>query len=261
MSRSNKPTRGAIGETRQFRGPRRRDGVVAKQQFDDPTGALGPQFGLDGEKLFGTTRQLSGQNVSLLGGRRVSVGRGVAPIRIGRTRTLAAWAATRRRMGDRRREQRNRRVPAKSSRQGEVGEPQRENLGVDLRRGAKQFHRHGARARGRRERISASVVRSRKASANPSKLAASERPRRSAAVRSVGASSREDRRAKPRHSRCMRPAGLVGAFPPALGDEMLGVAQRGRILAMARQVAQAVAARNARRCRSAPANGGSARRI
>ena len=55
-------------------------------------------------------------------------------------------------MRDRRREQRNRRVPAEPSRQHEISEPQRENLGVDGRRVAKQFHRRGARARGRRER-------------------------------------------------------------------------------------------------------------
>jgi hypothetical protein len=37
-------------------------------------------------------------------------------------------------MRDRRREERNRRVPAKASRQREVGRPKRENLDVDWRR-------------------------------------------------------------------------------------------------------------------------------
>ena len=95
-------------------------------------------------------------------------------------------------MRDRRREQRNRRVPAESSRQREVGQPQRENLGVDAaaRRQAVSSPRRW-RPRPPRADVSAPATMSRKASANPSKLAASERSRRSAAVRSVGASSRD----------------------------------------------------------------------
>jgi len=56
-------------------------------------------------------------------------------------------------MRDRRREQRNRRVPAKPSRQGEVRQPERENLDVDRRRVSEPLHHRGARAHGRRERM------------------------------------------------------------------------------------------------------------
>ena len=196
---------------------------------------LARNLGWAAKSFCDTTRQLSGQNVSLLGGRRVSAGRGVDPIRIGRTRTLAAWAATRRRMGDRRREQRNRRVPAQPAGQGEITQPQRENLGVDGRRVAKQFHRRGAGAGGRRERML------RAGHDVPQGLGEAVETRGVRQIqedqpRFAGSAHRAaiGRDANRRHSRCTRPAGLVGASRRRW-REMLGVAQRGRILAMARQ--------------------------
>ena len=56
-------------------------------------------------------------------------------------------------MRDRRREERNRRVPTKPLRQRQVGEPKHENLGVDERRVVKTFHRRGAGVCRRRERM------------------------------------------------------------------------------------------------------------
>ena len=168
-------------------------------------------------------------------------------------------------MRDRRREQRNRRVPAELSRQDEIAQPQRQNLGVVTRRAPssdRKLHRGGARARGRRQRsFRALARRPQGVPASASRSRSRGRSSRSAAARSVG------RRAEPARSGETAPqpmdaaGGAGGRVPAGVGRKMFGVAQRGRILARRASAAQAVAARKARRWRSAPANGGSARRI
>ena len=54
----------------------------------------------------------------------------------------------------------------------------------------------------------------------------------------------------------MRPTGLVGAFPPALGERCSASRSAEESSRWRVSAAQAVAARNAKRWRSAPANGG-----
>ena len=108
------------------------------------------------------------------------------------------------------------------------------NIGAGGRRVAKQFHPGGARPRRRRQRIFfalSEICRSASASASRSRSCGSSS--RSAALRRVLCVKPDRARRKTRHSRWMRPAGLVCAA--GVGRKMLGVAQRGRILAMARQ--------------------------
>ena len=223
------------------------------------------------QKLFGTTRQLSGQNVSLLGGRRVSAGLPASTQSgVGRTWTLAAWAATATTDGRSPSRAAEPAHPVESSRQREVGEPQRE----DRRRGllpaptsapvggasASSFIAAALAPAAAASGCSASATISRKGSANPSKLVASDN--RTNRRRFAGLEHRAARsRRKPRHSRWTRPAGLVAAFPPALDGRCSASRSAEESSRWRASAAQAAAARNARRWRSAPANGGSARRI
>ena len=137
-------------------------------------------------------------------------------------------------MGDRRREQRNRRVPTKSSRQGEVGEPQRENLGIDARRVPEQFHRGGARGRSRRERMPGPGHDVPQGAGDPLEVGAVRK------IEEIGGGSQNRVLERPRAGREQAPqpmdaAGRAGGRVRAgVGRKMLGLAQRGRILAMTR---------------------------
>jgi hypothetical protein len=72
---------------------------------------------------------------------------------IGVARARPAARRPRRRLGDRRRQQGDGRVPAKLSRQHQIAQPQRQNLGVDARRAGKHSHRRRTGARRRLQRI------------------------------------------------------------------------------------------------------------
>ena len=137
-------------------------------------------------------------------------------------------------MRDRRREQRNRRVPAESLRQGEVGratarKSRRRRGGAARNSFIAAALAPAAAASG----CSASATMSRKASARPRSWRRPKGPRRSAAIRSVGASSRDDREANRRHRRCMRPAGLVCVAPT--GARCSASRSAGSVLAQPRQ--------------------------
>ena len=137
-------------------------------------------------------------------------------------------------MRDRRGEQRNRRVPTKAPRQREVGEPERENLDVDRRRVAKQFHRRDARAHGRRERMFG-------AGHDVPQGAGDDVETRG--VRQSDKISRDPqgRRVEPQGPRgeqapqAMNAPGGTGLRHLARRSEMFDVAQRAFVLAMARQ--------------------------
>ena len=214
-----------------FRGARRRHRVVAKQQFDDPPGALGAQFGLDGQERLRATRQLARQGESLARGHRIGAVQGVRPIRIAWTWALAGRAATQRRMGDRRREQRNRRVqPSVAPARG--------------RRATARKSRRRRAARPLNSFIAAALAPAAAASGfsapascpaglrrPPSSSRPSERSRRSAAARSLALEPR--RTARQTAPQPMDAPGRAGGAPPTWRDARRRAARR--ILAMARQ--------------------------
>ena len=78
--------------------------------------------------------------------RRISAGKGVAPIGVAGPRPSAG--AAQRRLRDRRRQERNRPFPAEVFRQHQIGEPQRQNLGLDRRAVGKDRYSRTAGARG-----------------------------------------------------------------------------------------------------------------
>ena len=138
------------------------------------------------------------------------------------------------------------------------GPPAKARKSRRRRRGAsrKQFHRRGARARGRRERMFGAGHDVPQGVGEPLEAGAVRK------VEKIGGGS-QGRRVEPRGAR--RRTGATGdecarrgwsALPT--GREMFGVAQRGSVLAQPRQLSRRrSAARSARRWRSAPANGGS----
>ena len=125
--------------------------------------------------------------------------------------------------------------PSRSRRaKREVRQPERENLGVDGGASRNSFIAAALAPAAAASGVSASATMSRKASASPSKLVSSGSPTRSAAMRRVG------RRAALGGTRTGATADGCArrgwwARPAGVGRKMFGVAQRGRVLAMARQ--------------------------
>ena len=183
--------------------------------------------------------------------KRVGARQRVRPVAIARTRSAAVWAAAQCGVSDHRRQQRNRRLPAELLRQGDVGEPEREDFRVD---------------RGDGRQISASPLRSRAAAA----ASGSSAPCDGVAQR-VGETLARPRRSAPRHVRrrsTMSPrqisrnatqraaTGDAGVRPdssrrrtPARCSASRSAASSSRSRASRAQVAAAL---SARRWRSAP---------
>ena len=143
---------------------------------------LARNLGWAAEKFFAHARQLAREGESLMGGHRIGAGRGLRPIRIARdggacrprrdTKTdgRSPWRAA---------------EPARPSRGAAPARGRRAtapDLRVDARRAREQFHRRGAGAGGRRQRMFGAGHDVPQGSARPSKLVASVNPTKSAAI-------------------------------------------------------------------------------
>jgi hypothetical protein len=99
----------------------------------------------------------------------------VAPMASREFASLGRGRRPHRRLGDRRRHERDRPFPAELLRRRQIGEPERKNLGLDGRGFREDDHGRTARARGGSEGGPAFVAISHRAAASPSTIAAAGR--------------------------------------------------------------------------------------